>query len=213
VVARPPGPVEHRVRDFLLLAEALGAGPFTAAHFAPVAAAAAPPPRSLAVVPDSDFGSSHAWPAARWCDVLAGWSGQGNLRPTIIDRGDGPVAAELAAALGGSAVCERTQSLADDLILLGRHRFVAAVDGTAPHLAAHLGATCLVLFGPNDPAWRRPLGKRHLVVRRHVECAPCLRPQCPLDHRCMHELGAAQVLDALTNLPGWQAAEDQAGAG
>ena len=49
--------------------------------------------------------------------------------------------------------------------------------------------TDVTLFGPNDPAWKRPLGKRHAVVRRHVECAPCLAARCAM--RIMFHSAAA----------------------
>jgi len=65
------------------------------------------------------------------------------------------------------------------------------------HLAAHVGATCVTWFGPNDPGWKRPLGRRHVVVRRHVECAPCFLPKCPLDGRCQRELDALRVWNAV----------------
>jgi ADP-heptose:LPS heptosyltransferase len=79
---------------------------------------------------------------------------------------------------------------------------VIAADGSLPHLAAHAGATCVTLFGPNDPVWKRPLGKRHAVVRRHVECAPCLLGKCPLDGRCQRELEADRVWAAIEAITG-----------
>jgi ADP-heptose:LPS heptosyltransferase len=55
----------------------------------------------------------------------------------------------------------------------------------------------VVLFGPNEPAWKRPLGKRHTVLRRHVECSPCFAAKCVMDLRCQHELTLEKVLEAL----------------
>src|SRR5690606_5787049 len=87
--------------------------------------------------------------------------------------------------------------LAGALPLLAAHSLVIAADGSLPHLAAHVGSTCVTLFGPNDPAWRRPLGRRHLVVKRHVECAPCLLAKCPMDLRCQNELETGRVRQAV----------------
>lgn len=196
-IARRPGPAEHRVRDFLLVAGALGADPFNPHHFAPAAAPSDPPAGALLVVPDSDFGPSHAWPAEGWLEVLRPLADDHGLRPTILDHGCGPLAAAVATALGDRAAPAEARQLDAQLDVLAAHRFVAGVDGTIPHLAALLGATCTVLFGPGEPAWRRPLGKRHSILRRHVECSPCLRATCPLDHRCMRELDAARVRAAV----------------
>jgi hypothetical protein len=35
------------------------------------------------------------------------------------------------------------------------------------------------------------------VVRRHVECAPCLLAKCPLDMRCQNELETDRVWQAV----------------
>jgi ADP-heptose:LPS heptosyltransferase len=81
--------------------------------------------------------------------------------------------------------------------MLAGYRLVIAADGSLPHLAAHAGATCVTLFGPNDPVWKRPLGRRHTVVCRHVECTPCLLGKCPLDMRCQRELATDRVWAAV----------------
>jgi len=200
VVGGRPGPVEHRVRDFLLTAKALGARPFAREHFEPVDLGIEVKPDSLALIPDSDFGPSHLWPVECWIETARSTAERIGGPVTVMDRGDGPMAAKLAEALGELAVLEETATTADDLYLLARHRIVVCADGSAPHLAAHVGSTCLVLFGPGEPAWRRPLGKRHWVFRRHVACSPCFRANCPLDHRCMDAISAASVISAVESL-------------
>jgi len=100
---RGPGPIEHRVRDFLLTAKALGAKPFAPEHFEPIDLGVEVMPGSLAFIPDSDFGPSHLWPVERWVETARN-SAQRLDRPvTVVDRGDGPLAAELAGALGDQA--------------------------------------------------------------------------------------------------------------
>ena len=199
-VKRPPGPIEHRVRDFLLTARALGAMPFSAEYFEPVDLGIEVEPDSLAIVPDSDFGSAHQWPLARWLETARLAATRLGRPVTVVDRDVGEMAGELAEALGDLAVLEKSTTMAEDLYLLGRHRVVACVDGGAPHLASHVGATCVVLFGPNEPAWRRPLGKRHRVLRRHVACSPCFRAECPMDRRCMEEISVEHVDAVLASL-------------
>jgi len=192
-----PGPIRHRVRDFLLLVKALGAKPFAAEYFEPVDLGVEVPPDSLALVPDSDFGPSYLWRLERWIETARRAAEILGRPVTVIDRGDGPQAAKLAEALGELAVLEETDTMADDLYLLARHRIVLCVDGGISHLASHVGSTCVVLFGPAEPAWKRPLGKRHRVLRRHVACSPCLHPVCPLDRRCMDAISADSAVSAI----------------
>jgi len=197
-VTRNPGPIQHRVQDFLLLAKALGARPFDTSYFAPVNLGLEAVGPSIVLVPDSDFGSASQWREASWSAVGGKLIERHRLRPTIV--GPGPAADSLAAELGDNATLEQPATLSERIALLARHKLVIACDSTSAHLAAHVGATCVVLFGPNDPIWRRPLGKRHIPIHRHVECSPCHLPECPLDHRCMKAIDSDMVLDTIGSL-------------
>lgn len=192
---RESGPIQHRVQDFLQVAKALGARPFHPAFFAPVDLGLETIAPSIALIPDSEYGPSSLWREASWAAVGGKLIERHGLRPTIV--GPGPAATALAAELGDSATLEQPESLDERIKVMARHKFVIACDGISPHLASHVGATCVVLFGPTDPNWRRPLGTRHVPLHHHVECAPCLLPDCPLDHRCMHAIDSDQVLDAV----------------
>lgn len=192
------GPLEHRVKHYLAAVEELGIETGRAEFFAPAVLGVEPAPGSVLLCPDSDFGSNHEWPLERWLEIatrliqagrrvtVAGVDGGRSLGKTMADRLGEGVEFFQASPLGGT------------LPLLATHGLVIAADGSLPHLAAHAGATCITLFGPNDPAWKRPLGRRHAVVRRHVECAPCLLPKCPLDLRCQNELETERVWQAIS---------------
>lgn len=106
----------------------------------------------------------------------------------------------MAERLGGETGFFHAEPLAGALPQLAVQELTVAADGSLPHLAAHAGSTCVTLFGPNDAAWKRPLGKRHKVVKRHVECAPCLSAKCLLDGRCQAELEVARVLAAISSI-------------
>jgi ADP-heptose:LPS heptosyltransferase len=192
------GPLEHRVRHYLAAVEELGVTTGRAEHFAPAELGIEPVAGAVLLCPDSDFGPSHEWPLERWQEIaenlrqsgkrltIAGMDGGRGLGKILADRLDENVGFFQASPLAGT------------LPLLAVHGLVIAADGSLPHLAAHAGATCVTLFGPNDPEWKRPLGRRHAVVRRHVECAPCLLAKCPLDGRCQHELETARVWRAVS---------------
>jgi heptosyltransferase-2 len=87
--------------------------------------------------------------------------------------------------------------LSQALPVIAAHSLVIAADSSLCHLAAHVGVTTIALFGPNEPAWRRPLGRQHMVVRQKVECSPCFQRKCPLDLRCQNELSYEDVANAI----------------
>ncbi|MEY3395637.1 MAG: hypothetical protein RL346_1873 [Verrucomicrobiota bacterium] len=190
-------PTEHRVRLYLNTAEEMGLDVHKPEFFAPASIGVPAKARSVLICPDSDFGPSHEWPLDRWQLVADSLLEQGkNLTVAggISPRNLGKI---LFGRIGGDAEFFHASPLGASIPTLASFECVISADGSIPHLAAHTGGICVTLFGPNDPNWKRPLGKQHVVVRHHVECSPCLSPTCLLDSRCQNELAAAQVLSAI----------------
>lgn len=189
--------VEHRVRRYMKTCELMGIPVDRAEYFAPASMGVSAPPRSVLLCPGSDFGPSYEWPLDRWQELAEELLSQGKsltVAGAISERGLGKI---LSQRLGADAEYLHAHPLSSALPMLAAHQLVIAADGSIPHLAAHSGATCVTLFGPNDVVWKRPLGKRHSVVKRHAECVPCLSPKCLLDGRCQRELDVATVLAAI----------------
>lgn len=191
-------PLDHRVRFYLSALEEMGIATVDPEFFAPADIGVAPVRQAVLLSPESDFGPSHEWPLERWLEIARKLMDAGHrLTVAGVDERRQSAAESLARELGGEVEFFRAVPLAGTLPLLAVHGLVIAADGSLPHLAAHAGATCVTLFGPNDPQWKRPLGRRHAVVRRHVECAPCLMPKCPMDMRCQRELEVDRVWAAV----------------
>jgi ADP-heptose:LPS heptosyltransferase len=191
------GPPTHRVRDFLGLVEALGLDTARPEFFRPVDLAIKPEAGTVLLCPDSDYGRTYEWPLERWLETArALLASQRRVTIASITGGAG-LGTALATTLGGDIPCVEAAPLTSVLPLLAVHPVVIAADGSLPHLAAHVGTVCVTLFGPGDPNWRRPLGRRHSTVSRSAECSPCLLSKCPLDLRCQTELSAAPVWEAM----------------
>lgn len=190
-------PTEHRVRLYLNTVEEMGIPVNQPEYFLPASLGISAKPRSVLLCPDSDFGPSHEWPLDRWQMIaehllekgrhvtVAGIVGGRNLGKILTNR------------IGGDIDFFHANPLNAVIPTLSTFQSVIAADGTLPHLAAYTGCTCITLFGPNDPNWKRPLGKQNIVVKHHVECAPCLSPKCKMDNRCQSELQVADVLNAI----------------
>ena len=190
-------PLEHRVRFYLAAVEQMGIHTLNPEFFAPVEIGIEPVAGAVLLCPDSDFGASHEWPMDRWTGLARKLLESGKRLTIAGVDGGRELGKRLAAELGEGVEFFHASPLAGALPLLAVHGLVIAADGSLPHLAAHVGGTCVTLFGPNDPAWKRPLGRRHAVVRRHVECAPCLLAKCPMDLRCQKELETERVWAAV----------------
>lgn len=191
-------PGDHRVRWYLETVAPMGIPTDRPEFFQPAAGFPPPEDRTLILAPDSDFGAAYEWPAARW-ERLAAALAEEPWKITVAGLPGGrDLGKKLAGFLGARARFFEAFPLGGTLPVLAAHARIIAADSSLPHLAAHAGVTCATLFGPGDPSWKRPLGKRHSVLRRHVECGPCLLAKCPLDLRCQAELTEAAVLAALS---------------
>lgn len=188
---------DHRVRFYLQTAMHMGVESYLPDFFAPLGPPAASRREQILLCPDSDFGVSHEWSLDRWLVIARELIDAGKKLLLIRTNTGRQLASRMAEALGDAVECEDIVTAHEAFPLLTDHQLFIGADGSMPHLASHFGATCMVLFGPNDPNWKRPLGKRHTVLRHHVECAPCLLAKCPLDLRCQTELDASRVAKAV----------------
>ena len=183
-VVRKIGPIEHRVEHYLLFVEKLGAAPFHPSNFTTPQRPSQPQRPVLAIAPGSDFGTAAEWPLKRFADLAERMDNDFDIAILSNPERRGPASA-LAKALGKKV----TQLEGEELIdFLSQCHGLIASDSSTPHLAAFVGTPALIFFGPNEPDWRRPLGRIHKILRRHVPCSGCLLNKCPLDHRCMEEI-------------------------
>ncbi len=189
-ITQKPGPVVHRVQSYLHFVKKLGFDPFHAVYFAPPTRPQAPDLPILAISPGSDFGDAAEWPIDRFTELAREFSGRFDL--AIVAHPDRPEPAlDLAKSLG-KVIC--SYEGAELINFLATCHGLIASDSSIPHLASFVGTPSLVFFGPNEPEWRRPLGKIHQVIYEHVACSGCFLNKCPLDHRCMTEITSAKAL-------------------
>ena len=73
-------------------------------------------------------------------------------------------------------------------------------DSGAMHIASALGVPTVTVFGATNHITTGPTGPFARVVRREVECAPCMLRECPIDHRCMAAVGAKEVAETAIEL-------------
>lgn len=188
------GPIRHRVQFYLGIAGKLGAETMVAENFAPVTIGIPHDPDRVLLAPDSDFGSHHEWRLAGWVELAKAIQERGKQVRVAIS---GSLGEKLAAGLEG---VDNVRLELPALEELSAHGLCIAADGSIPHLAAHVGTTCLVLFGPGEPEWMRPLGRQHGIARRKVECSPCFASKCVMDLRCQNELEVGEVLRVLETM-------------
>ncbi len=82
-------------------------------------------------------------------------------------------------------------TLAEAAAILSEVDLLVSNDMGLAHLAPATGTKTLVIFGPTNELTTRPIGAE--IIRRTVECAPCMLRDCPIDHRCMTRISVEEV--------------------
>ncbi len=178
----PPGAHE---RAAALLADAGVAADATVVGFAPGAA----------------YGSAKRWPPERVAQAIGGVVSHGGRAVLVGAAADREIARAIQSALDPAArpavvdLVGRTD-VGSLMAVLARCAVVVANDSGAMHVASAVGRPVVAIFGPTDERATAPMG-RHTLVRHDVWCRPCLLRACPIDHRCLRRIDAADVVEAV----------------
>ena len=112
--------------------------------------------------------------------------------------------ADVAAAV--ASLCRRPPidltgktDLGEAVALLSVVDLLVSNDMGLAHVAPAVGTPTIAIFGPTNPETTRPFGENAEVIRKDVECSPCMLRDCPIDHRCMTQNSVEEVFEAAKN--------------
>lgn len=84
-------------------------------------------------------------------------------------------------------------NLAEAVAILSAIDLLVSNDMGLAHVAPAVGTKTIVIFGPTNEKTTQPVGSE--IIRRNVECSPCMLRDCPIDHRCMTRISAEEVFE------------------
>ncbi|MBI5026994.1 MAG: lipopolysaccharide heptosyltransferase II [Nitrospirae bacterium] len=74
-------------------------------------------------------------------------------------------------------------------------------DSGPMHIASALGVPIVAIFGSTDPYITGPLGDGHRVIKKNIQCSPCLKRECPEGSlKCMDAITVEDVFDAVQDI-------------
>jgi heptosyltransferase-2 len=89
-------------------------------------------------------------------------------------------------------------NLSQAVAVLSEVDLLVANDMGLAHVAPATGTKTLVIFGPTNDKTTRPVGSE--IIRKPVECSPCMLRDCPIDHRCMTRISPDEVFELARKL-------------
>ena len=157
----------------------------------------------LIVTPGAAFGASKLWPVEHFASACDGIAARLGLVPVLAPGpGEAPIAKRIAGLSEKRIVCldDPSPGIAEVKALVRRAKLLLTNDTGPRHIAVAVGTPVVVLMGPTDPRHTQQHMERQRVLREDVDCSPCQRKTCPIDHRCMTRLSPERAISAAQEL-------------
>ncbi|QDT77239.1 ADP-heptose--LPS heptosyltransferase 2 [Gimesia maris] len=155
--------------------------------------------------PGGAFGAAKHWPTAHFASLAQQIASELKRSVLVVC---GPAEKQEAIQIVAQADNPFVTSLAAEPLHLGltkaaiqQAELLVTTDSGPRHFAAPFQVPAVTLFGPTHQMWSETFYDRSLTVQLDLDCGPCQQRVCPLGHhRCMKELGADQVFQAVLSL-------------
>lgn len=160
---------------------------------------------TLGINPGASYGSAKRWYPEKFAKVASELSKRYNI---VIFGGPAEVdmANDIEAELKKSNVaCENIAgktSIKELCQKIGGLNLFVTGDSGPMHVAAAFKVPTVAIFGPTKDKetsqWMNPQG---VIVKKEMECSPCMKRTCPLKHHeCMKFIEAEDVLEKVNSI-------------
>jgi len=148
----------------------------------------------IGINPGSTYGSAKCWFPERYLELARRLINRMNVTIILVSGKDNaPLISHIASNLNGHVIKAVGEDLLHLAALIKRCRLFITNDTGPMHIAAAVGTPVVALFGSTNPVTTSPLGKGNRIVRKEVSCSPCLRRECPDEHKCMELISVNEV--------------------
>jgi heptosyltransferase II len=156
----------------------------------------------VAINPGATYGSAKRWYPERFAAVADQLAEEFSARILLVGSpNELTIAREVAAKMRANPLnLAGKTSVRQLMALLSQCHLLVTNDSGPMHVAAAFGVPIVAIFGSTDHTTTSPLAPSCRIVRKPTDCAPCLKTECPTDHRCMTAVSVVDVLAATRSL-------------
>jgi heptosyltransferase-2 len=154
-------------------------------------------PQVIGVSPGAAFGSAKRWLPERFAEAANRVANETGASVAIFGSKDERALCESVAQAIRAPVKNFAgeTTLAEFIDMAAACRVYLSNDSGAMHIASALGVPSVTVFGATNDVTTGPTGPVARIIREQVECSPCMKRECPIDHRCMTRVEASRVSD------------------
>jgi heptosyltransferase-2 len=151
---------------------------------------------TVALAPGAEYGPAKRWPAVRFGE-LAQRLAESQINVAILGSAkELAIGEEISTVANHPLVknlCGRTE-LVDTVDILGNAVVAVSNDSGLLHVAAAVGTHVVAIYGSSTPDFTPPLTAKADIVYERVDCSPCFKRVCPLQHfKCMEAISTGFV--------------------
>jgi len=148
----------------------------------------------IGINPGSTYGTAKCWFSERYLELIRRLIRHTHAKIILVGGKDNrSLINYIASNLNGQIIKAVGKDILQLAALLKRCHLFISNDTGPMHIAAAVGTPVVALFGSTNPVSTSPLGKGHRIIRKEVSCSPCLKRECPEDHRCMELITVDEV--------------------
>jgi heptosyltransferase-2 len=152
----------------------------------------------VGIAPGAAFGPSKLWPAERFAAVADRLAERAGAQCVLLT---GPGEESIAEAVTTAA--QRPLLRCDDdrpsirtlKATVSQLELLICNDTGARHVAVAFHVPTVCLMGPTSPRYTEGPYERGRILQADVDCAPCQKPTCETDHRCMTQITVDRVAE------------------
>ena len=152
--------------------------------------------KTFGINPGATYGSAKRWYPEEFAKVA---NYLGKFGDIIIFGGPGEE--EIAKDIEKNLTIKNYKNLAGKLSIKELCEYIGGLSGfvtndSGPmHIAAAYNIPIVAIFGPTDYTETSPWGKNYKIITKNLECSPCKKRVCPLNHhKCMKEIKAEDAI-------------------
>ena len=154
----------------------------------------------LGICPGAEFGDAKRWPEEKFAGVAKEVIESGMQVWLFGSARDRVITNKICKILPSSYEKDCTNlagrtTLLDVVDLINLCGQVISNDSGLMHVASAVGCKIVVVYGSTSPKFTPPLTTNPIVVRKSIQCSPCFKRNCPLEHKnCLNLIEPEDVL-------------------
>jgi heptosyltransferase-2 len=162
---------------------------------------------AIALFPGAEYGPAKQWPLAYFKELAQNLASEGFQVWVMGSQKDHPAGAAIVGETPAAEhapyiinLCGKT-SIAEVIDLIAYSKAAVSNDSGLMHVAAAANCPVVGIYGSSNPQFTPPLSLRAKILYLNLDCSPCFKRECPLQHLdCLHKISPQNVFTSLKEL-------------